>query len=85
MVAPSKSQPVTLPDAEPRSLAIGTIPVDPSDDASDRGGNSNWVSPELRTTDPNSHTPIQLNWIGTAGIGQKRPFDGACPNGRSWI
>ena len=39
---------------------IGTIPVDPSDDAGDGGGNSNWVSPEARTTDPNSHTPAGL-------------------------
>ena len=46
--------------AEPRSLAIGTIPVDPSDDAGDGGGTSNWVSPEVRTTDPNGHTPVHL-------------------------
>ncbi len=44
--------------AEPRSPAIGTIPVDPSDDASDGGGNSTGVSPASRTTDPNSHTPV---------------------------
>ena len=31
--------------AEPRSLAIGTIPVDPSDDAGDGGGNSNLSEP----------------------------------------
>ncbi len=44
--------------AEPRSPAIGTIPVDPSDDAGDGGGNSKGVSPASRTTDPNSHTPV---------------------------
>ena len=43
--------------AEPRSPAIGTIPVDPSDDAGDGGGISKGVSPASRTTDPNSHTP----------------------------
>ena len=31
--------------AEPRSPAIGTIPVDPSDDAGDGGGNSNLSEP----------------------------------------
>ncbi len=50
--------------AEPRSLAIGTIPVDPSDDAGDGGGNSNWVSPEVRTTDPNGHTPVGVRLAG---------------------
>ena len=44
--------------AEPQSLAIGTIPVDPSDDAGDGGGNSKGVSPASRATDPNSHTPV---------------------------
>ncbi len=44
--------------AEPRSHAIGTIPVDPSDDAGDGGGISEGVSPASRTTDPNSHTPV---------------------------
>ncbi len=46
--------------AEPRSSAIGTIPVDPSDDAGDGGGNSQGVSPASRVTDPNSHTPVGL-------------------------
>jgi len=46
--------------AEPRSPAIGTIPVDPSDDAGDGGGISEGVSPASRTTDPNSHTPVGL-------------------------
>ncbi len=44
--------------AEPRSPAIGTIPVDPSDDAGDGGGISQEVSPASRTTDPKSHTPV---------------------------
>ncbi len=44
--------------AEPRSPAIGTIPVDPSDDAGDGGGNSKGVSSASRATDPNSHTPV---------------------------
>ena len=44
--------------AEPQSLAIGTIPVDPSDDAGDGGGNSKGVSSASRATDPNSHTPV---------------------------
>jgi hypothetical protein len=39
-------------------IMIGTIPVDPSDDAGDGGGNSKGVSPANRTTDPNSHTPV---------------------------
>ncbi len=49
---------------EPRSLAIGTIPVDPSDDAGDGGGNSIRVSPENRTTDPNGHTPVSVSLAG---------------------
>jgi len=40
------------------ATATGTIPVDPSDDAGDGGGNSKGVSPASRTTDPNSHTPV---------------------------
>ncbi len=40
------------------AIAIGTIPVDPSDDAGDGGGTSKRVSPDSRTTDPNSHTPV---------------------------
>jgi len=52
---------------EPRSLAIGTIPVDPSDDAGDRGGISQEVSPASQTTDPNSHTPVSVRLAGDQG------------------
>jgi hypothetical protein len=46
--------------AEPQPLAIGTIPVDPSDDAGDGGGISQGVSPASRTTDPKNHTPVAV-------------------------
>jgi len=39
------------------SLGYGIIPVDPSDDADDGGGNSE-PSESLRTTNPMSHTPV---------------------------
>ena len=37
----------------------GTIPVDPSDDAGDEGGISDWVSLNKQATDPNSHTLVK--------------------------
>ena len=40
------------------SLGYGIIPVDPSDDADDGGGNSE-PSESVRTTDPMSHTPVK--------------------------
>ncbi len=46
--------------------AIGTIPVDPSDDARDGGGNSNRSETGSGTTDPNSHTPVGVRLATTA-------------------
>jgi len=37
----------------------GTIPVDPSDDAGDEGGISDWVSLNKQATDPKSHTLVR--------------------------
>jgi len=34
----------------------GTIPVDPSDDAGDEGGISDWVRLNKQATDPERHT-----------------------------
>lgn len=48
-------------------MAIGTIPVDPSDDAGDGGGISQEVSPAGQTTDPNSHTPVSVRLAGDLG------------------
>ncbi len=62
--------------AEPRSLAIGTIPVDPSDDAGDGGGNSQGVSPVSQTTDPNSHTPVGVRLTGYHRPRYPPKFDG---------
>ena len=59
--------------AEPRSPAIGTIPVDPSDDAGDGGGNSTGVSPASRTTDPNSHTPVSARLAAVRRSNYLRP------------
>jgi hypothetical protein len=38
----------------------GTIPVDPSDDAGDEGGISDWVSLNKQATDPKSHTLVRI-------------------------
>jgi hypothetical protein len=47
---------------EPRILVreYGTIPVDPSDDADDEGGISDWVSLNKQATDPKSHTLVRI-------------------------
>ena len=37
----------------------GTIPVDPSDDAGDEGGISDWVSLNEQVTDTKSHTLVK--------------------------
>ena len=41
----------------------GTIPVDPSDDAGDEGGISEWVSLNEQATDPKSHTLVRISYI----------------------
>jgi hypothetical protein len=41
----------------------GTIPVDPSDDAGDEGGISDWVSLNKQATDPESHTLVRTFYI----------------------
>ena len=38
----------------------GTIPVDPSDDAGDEGGISDWVSLNEQVTDTKSHTLVRI-------------------------
>lgn len=38
----------------------GTIPVDPSDDADDEGGISDWVSLNEQVTDTKSHTLVRI-------------------------
>lgn len=50
---------------EPRILVreYGTIPVDPSDDAGDEGGISDWVSLNKQATDPKSHTLVRNSYI----------------------
>jgi len=40
----------------------GTIPVDPSDDAGDEGGISDWVSLNKQATDPKSHTLVRNSY-----------------------
>ena len=49
---------------EPRILVreYGTIPVDPSDDAGDEGGISDWVSLNEQATDPKSHTLVRISY-----------------------
>jgi hypothetical protein len=49
---------------EPRILVreYGTIPVDPSDDAGDEGGISDWVSLNKQATDPKSHTLVRNSY-----------------------
>ena len=49
---------------EPRILVreYGTIPVDPSDDADDEGGISDWVSLNKQATDPKSHTLVSNSY-----------------------
>jgi len=42
----------------------GTIPVDPSDDAGDEGGISDWVSLNEQATDPKSHTLVKNLFTG---------------------
>ena len=38
----------------------GTIPVDPSDDADDEGGISDWVSLNQQVTDTKSHPFVRI-------------------------
>ena len=52
-----------LSTQEPQSLAIGTIPVDPSDDAGDGGGISKRVRPASQPKDPKSHTPVDASLV----------------------
>jgi hypothetical protein len=37
---------------------MGTIPIDPLDDAGNGGGISSRVNPHRQATDPKSHTPV---------------------------
>ena len=46
----------------------GTIPVDPSDDAGDEGGISDWVSLNEQVTDTKSHTLVSNSYIRFASI-----------------
>ena len=56
--------------AEPHQTLIGTIPVDPSDDAKWRGGISESSEPgKIQVTDPKSHTPPRT--ILTAFMGAR--------------
>jgi len=41
----------------------GTIPVDPSDDAGDKGGISGWLSLNEQVTDTKSHTLVRNSYI----------------------
>ena len=46
----------------------GSIPVDPSDDAGDEGGISDWVSLNEQVTDTKSHTLVGIFYIRFAEI-----------------
>ena len=54
----SKIKDLTL-RVDPQHL---TIPVDPSDDASDDGGFSGRVSPNEQATDPKKHTLVRITY-----------------------
>ena len=55
---------------EPRILVreYGTIPVDPSDDADDEGGISDWVSLNEQVTDTKSHTLVRNSYTRFASL-----------------
>ena len=54
----------------------GTIPVDPSDDAGDEGGISDWVSLKLQATDPKSHTPVRTFYTRFSSVPLPAKSDG---------
>jgi hypothetical protein len=52
----------------------GTIPVDPSDDADDEGGISDWVSLNKQVTDTMSHTLVRNSYTRFASLSLPAKF-----------
>jgi hypothetical protein len=55
------------------------IPADPSDDAGDEGGISDWVSLDLQATDPKSHTLVRNSYTRFFSLPLPDNSDGRTP------